>query len=70
MLALGDAPLAGITYIATGEGWLYLAAVLDLATRKIVGWSSFARGLPRSESTAWRLSGRYTAVPSFAAGRR
>jgi len=31
--------LADITYIATGEGWLYLAAVLDLATRKVVGWS-------------------------------
>ncbi len=31
--------LADITYIATGEGWLYLAALLDLATRKIVGWS-------------------------------
>ena len=31
--------LADITYIATGEGWLYLAAVLDLATRKIVGWT-------------------------------
>lgn len=31
--------LADITYIATGEGWLYLAAVLDLATRKIVGRS-------------------------------
>jgi len=23
----------------TGEGWLYLAAVLDLATRKVVGWA-------------------------------
>ena len=31
--------LADITYIPTGEGWLYLAAVLDLATRKIVGWA-------------------------------
>jgi transposase InsO family protein len=31
--------LADITYIATGEGWLYLAAVLDLGTRKIVGWA-------------------------------
>lgn len=31
--------LADITYVATGEGWLYLAAVLDLATRKIVGWA-------------------------------
>ena len=31
--------LADIPDIATGEGWLYLAAVLDLATRKIVGWA-------------------------------
>ena len=31
--------LADITYIATAEGWLYLSAVLDLATRKIVGWA-------------------------------
>ena len=31
--------LADITYIAIGEGWLYLAAVLELATRKIVGWA-------------------------------
>lgn len=28
-----------ITYIHTGEGFLYLAAVMDLASRKIVGWS-------------------------------
>jgi putative transposase len=28
-----------ITYVATGEGWLYVAAVLDLCSRKIVGWS-------------------------------
>ena len=31
--------LADLTYIATGEGWLYLAAILDSCTRKIVGWS-------------------------------
>jgi len=31
--------LADITYIETDEGWLFLAAVLDLHTRKIVGWS-------------------------------
>ena len=30
---------ADITYIATAEGWMYLAAVLDDYTRKIVGWS-------------------------------
>ena len=28
-----------ITYIRTGEGWLYLAVVIDLFSRKIVGWS-------------------------------
>jgi putative transposase len=28
-----------ITYIPTGEGWLYLAGVIDLYSRKIVGWS-------------------------------
>jgi putative transposase len=35
----GQVWLADLTYIPTGEGWLYLAAVLDLHTRKIVGWS-------------------------------
>lgn len=28
-----------ITYVPTGEGWLYLAGVIDLCSRKIVGWS-------------------------------
>ena len=28
-----------ITYIATWEGWAYLATVIDLASRKIVGWA-------------------------------
>jgi putative transposase len=32
-----------ITYIATAEGWLYLACVLDIGTRRIVGWSMSAR---------------------------
>jgi putative transposase len=31
--------LAHITYIPTGEGWLYLAVILDLFTRKVVGWA-------------------------------
>lgn len=30
---------ADITYIPTAAGWVYLAAILDLATRLIVGWS-------------------------------
>jgi putative transposase len=28
-----------ITYVWTGEGWLYLAVVIDLYSRKVVGWS-------------------------------
>ena len=31
--------VADITYIATLEGWLYLAEVLDMFTRKVMGWS-------------------------------
>jgi transposase InsO family protein len=31
--------LADITYVPTGKGWLYLAVVLDLFTRKSVGWA-------------------------------
>jgi len=31
--------LADITYVPTAEGWLYVAAVLDAFSRKIVGWS-------------------------------
>lgn len=31
--------LADITYIPTAEGWLYLAGVLDLYSRRIVGWA-------------------------------
>lgn len=31
--------LSDITYIPTGDGWLYLAAILDLYTRRIVGWA-------------------------------
>ncbi|MFI6579635.1 DDE-type integrase/transposase/recombinase [Embleya sp. NPDC050493] len=29
-----------ITYLATGEGWLFLATVIDVATRKVVGWAT------------------------------
>jgi len=38
-----------ITYVETGEGWLYLAGVLDLYSRRLVGWamgSSLETALP------------------------
>jgi len=31
--------VSDITYIRTWEGWLYLATVIDLASRRVVGWS-------------------------------
>jgi transposase InsO family protein len=31
--------LADITYVETDQGWLYLATVMDLYSRKIVGWA-------------------------------
>lgn len=34
--------VSDITYIATQEGWLYLATVLDLYSRRIVGWAMAA----------------------------
>ena len=36
---------ADITYIATAQGWLYLAGVLDCHSRKVVGWS-MAESMP------------------------
>jgi transposase InsO family protein len=41
--SLNEAWVADITYIATGEGWLYLAVIMDLASRRIVGWSMSQR---------------------------
>lgn len=35
--------VADITYIPTAEGWLYLASVLDLFSRKAVGWEMSSR---------------------------
>lgn len=34
---------ADITYIPTGEGFLYLAVVLDLASRRVIGWAMRTR---------------------------
>ena len=51
--------LADLTYIWTAQGWLYLAAVLDLFTRRVVGWAmadhlGMNSPLPRS---TWRSCG-------------
>jgi len=42
-LAPNEAWVGDITYIWTCEGWLYLAVVLDLFSRKVVGWATSNR---------------------------
>ena len=37
--APGVKMVGDITYIGTWEGWLYLASVIDCATRKVIGWA-------------------------------
>ena len=38
-LGLNRVWVSDITYVPTGSGWLYLATVLDLASRRVVGWA-------------------------------
>lgn len=35
-----EAWVTDVTYIATNEGWLYLAVILDLFSRRVVGWAT------------------------------
>jgi putative transposase len=39
LAALDRVWAADLTYIPTREGWLYLAVVLDLASRRVIGWA-------------------------------
>jgi len=36
---LGEKWVSDLTYIRTGAGWVYLTTVIDLADRKVIGWS-------------------------------
>jgi transposase InsO family protein len=38
--AVNSVWVADLTYIATLQGWLFLAVVLDLGSRRVVGWST------------------------------
>jgi putative transposase len=40
---VNEAWVGDISYVETGEGWLYLACIMDLASRRIVGWSMSER---------------------------
>jgi putative transposase len=47
---------ADITYIPTGEGWLYLAVLLDLASRRVVGWALRTRLTQELTLSALRMA--------------
>jgi putative transposase len=48
--------VADMTYIQTTEGWLYLAAVLDICSRKIVGWATADHLRAELPATALRMA--------------
>jgi transposase InsO family protein len=48
--------LGDITYIRTAEGWLYLATVLDLFSRKIVGWAMEATLVSNLVEKAFKMA--------------
>lgn len=48
-----------ITYIVTLEGWLYLAVVLDLFSRRIVGWGMSARMTSSLVIDAFKMAVRH-----------
>lgn len=48
--------VSDITYIWTDEGWLYLAVVMDLYSRIIVGWSMFERMTTKLVSDALQMA--------------
>ena len=37
---VGDVWVGDVTYVRTGEGWLYLAVVIDVFSRRVVGWAT------------------------------
>jgi putative transposase len=48
--------VADITYIPTGEGWLYLAAILDQYSRRVVGWAMSAQPDTTLVLSAWDMA--------------
>jgi putative transposase len=57
--------IADFTYVWTAEGWLYVAAVVDLFSRRVVGWSMSAAMTAQLVTDAlvmaiWRRGSQYT----------
>jgi putative transposase len=61
--APGEKMVGDITYIPTWEGWLYLATVIDCATRKVVGWAMDDNYRTPLITTAIEMAARNLALP-------
>ena len=48
--------VSDITYIDTSEGWLYLASILDLYSRQVVGWAMGEQNDTNLVEKAWRMA--------------
>jgi len=62
----GRKMVGDITYIPTWQGWLYLATVIDCATRKIVGWAMDDNYRTPLIKEAIRMAARNIALPEGA----
>lgn len=60
--------LGDITYISTKQGWLYLAVMMDMFTRKIIGWSMNER--MTQDLTLNALETAYKACKPLSEGKR
>jgi transposase InsO family protein len=61
--APGEKMVGDITYIPTWEGWLYLATVIDCATRKVVGWAMDDNYRTPLITTAIEMAARNLSLP-------
>ena len=62
----GQKMVGDITYIPTWQGWLYLATVIDCATRKIIGWAMDDNYKTPLITSAVRMAARNNALPEGA----
>lgn len=60
---IGKVWVSDITYISTSQGWLYLTIIMDLADRKIIGWS-LSKSMKTIETTipAWKMALKNRAI--------
>jgi len=56
--------VSDITYVRTRQGWLYLSVILDLYSRRVVGWAMLPRLTTNLVTNALRMAFRYRIPPA------